>query len=156
MPIQAKASGFSSEMTGAIVSAGLAPLFLIRVWAKFARTYGIRPLLVVGYATAGAATLAAAVAVGWPLLSIVLILMAAVFATVIDGAGNVPFLRAVHPYERESMTSVYMTFRHSASLLTPGVFALVLVVAPLPAVFVTSAAIAFGMAGLSRYIPKRL
>ncbi len=156
MPIQVKASGFSSEMTGAIVSAGLVPLFLIRIWARLGKTYGIRPLLIVGYGAAGAATLAAAVAVGWPAISIVLILMAALFATVIDGAGNVPFLRAVHPFERESMTAVYMTFRHSASLLTPGLFATVLVVAPLPVVFVASAGVAFCMAGLSRFIPRKL
>ena len=55
MPIQLKASGFSDEMTGAIVSAGLAPLFLIRVWAKIGRAYGIRPLLMVGYGAAGSA-----------------------------------------------------------------------------------------------------
>ena len=156
MPIQVKASGFSAEMTGAIVSAGLVPLFLIRVWARLGKTYGIRPLLVVGYGAAGVATLGAAVAVGWPTLSIVLILMAAVFATVIDGAGNVPFLRAVHPFERESMTAVYMTFRHASSLLTPGLFATVLAVAPLPAVFVASAGVALCMAGLSRFIPRKL
>lgn len=156
MPIQVKASGFSSEMTGAIVSAGLVPLFLIRIWARLGKQYGIRPLLVVGYGAAGVATLAAAIATGWPALSIVLILLAAVFATVIDGAGNVPFLRAVHPYERESMTAVYMTFRHSASLLTPGLFAVVLALAPLPAVFVASAGVAAWMAGLSRYIPRKL
>ncbi len=156
MPIQLKASGFSSEMTGAIVSAGLVPLFLIRVWARLGRKHGIRPLLIVGYGAAGVATLAAGLASGWPTVSIVLILTAAVFATVIDGAGNVPFLRAVHPYERESMTAVYMTFRHSASLLTPGLFAAVLVVAPLPAVFVASAGVAICMAGLSRFIPQKL
>lgn len=156
MPIQLKASGFSAEVTGAIVSAGLVPLFLIRVWAKLGKTHGIRPLLIFGYGTAGTATLAAGLFAGWPIVSIILILAAAVFATVIDGAGNVPFLRAVHPFERESMTSVYMTFRHSASLLTPGLFAVVLAVASLPAVFVTSALVAMGMAGLSSYIPKKL
>jgi MFS family permease len=156
MPIQLKASGFSDAWTGAIVSAGLVPLFLIRVWAKIGKRHGIRPLLMFGYAAAGAATLAAGVAAGWPVTVVLLMLLAALFATVIDGAGNVPFLRAVHPYEREAMTSVYMTFRHSSSLATPGVFALVLTVAPLPFVFVTSAVVAFAMAGLSRFIPAKL
>ena len=156
MPIQLKASGFSDEMTGAIVSAGLAPLFLIRVWAKIGRAYGIRPLLMVGYGAAGLATLVVAIASGWPVVAVVFMLLAALFATVIDGAGNVPFLRAVHPYEREAMTSVYMTFRHAGALGTPGIFALVLAVAPLPFVFVASAGIAFAMAGLSQFIPRKL
>lgn len=156
LPIQVKASGFSSEMTGAIMSAGMIPMFLVRIWARIARQKGIRPVLMFGYAASGMATLAAGLLAGLPTFSIALILLAAVFASVIDGAGNVPFLRAVHPYEREAMTSVYMTFRHSASLLTPGLFAMVLVVAPLPFVFVASAGIAFGMAGLSRYLPRKL
>jgi len=156
MPIQAKASGFSTEETGAIVSAGLAPLFLIRLWAQFGRKYGIRPLLICGYALSGIATLTAAILAELPTLAIVLMLMGALFATVVDGAGNVPFLRAVHPHEREAMTSVYMTFRHSASLLTPGLFAVVLLAAPLHAVFIASAGVAFAMAGLSRYIPRKL
>lgn len=156
LPIQAQSYGFSAEATGAIVSAGLAPLFLIRVWARIGKKYGMRPLLIYGYAFAGLATLAAALVFSLPIASIVFILVAALFATVIDGAGNVPFLRAVHPHEREAMTSVYMTYRHSASLLTPGVFALVLLAAPLPAVFVTSAGVAFAMAALSAYIPRKL
>jgi MFS family permease len=156
MPIQVKASGFSAELTGAIVSAGMVPMFLVRVWAKIGQKKGIRPLLIVGYLAAGLATLAAGVMAGLPSMSIALILLAALFASVIDGAGNVPFLRAVHPHERESMTSVYMTFRHSASLLTPGLFAAVLLVAPLPFVFIASAGVAFGMAGLSRYLPRKL
>lgn len=156
MPIQLKASGFSDAWTGAFVSAGLAPLFLIRIWARIGKRYGIRPLLMFGYAAAGAATLAAGIMSGWPLTVVMLMLLAALFATVIDGAGNVPFLRAVHPYEREAMTSVYMTFRHVSSLATPGVFAVVLAVAPLPFVFVTSAVVAFAMAGLSRFIPRKL
>jgi len=156
MPIHVKASGFSAEMTGAIVSAGLAPLFLIRLWARFGKIYGIRPLLICGYVLSGTATLAAALMLELPTIAIALLLTGALFATVIDGAGNVPFLRAVHPHEREPMTSVYMTFRHSASLLTPGLFTIVLLVAPLQAVFITSAGIAFAMAGLSRYIPRKL
>lgn len=156
MPIQVKASGFSDEMTGAIVSAGMVPLFFVKVWAKIAQKKGIRPVLIVGYAASGLATLLAGLLVDLPVASIVMILLAALFATVIDGAGNVPFLRAVHPYEREPMTSVFMTFRHSASLLTPGLFAVVLTVAPLPFVFVASAGVALGMAALSRHLPRKL
>jgi MFS family permease len=134
----------------------MVPMFLVRVWAKMGKRYGIRPLLIVGYVASGIATLAAGIMAELPSVSIALILVAAVFASVIDGAGNVPFLRAVHPFERESMTSVYMTFRHSASLATPGLFAVVLTVAPLPFVFITTAGIAFWMAALSRHIPRKL
>jgi hypothetical protein len=83
-----------------------------------------------------------------------LICFAAFCATMIDGAGNVPFLRAVRHYERAAMTSVFMTFRHVGSLVVPGVFALVLWVLPLPFVFVTGGLLGLLMALLSRYIPR--
>jgi hypothetical protein len=85
-----------------------------------------------------------------------LLCFAAFSATVIDGAGNVPFLRAVHPYERAAMTSVFMTFRHVGSLLIPGVLAVVLWLLPLPFVFVTGGLMTLAMAALSRYLPRRL
>ena len=74
----------------------------------------------------------------------------------IDGAGNVPFLRAVRHYERAAMTSVFMTFRHVGSLVIPGVLAIVLWKAPLPAVFAVGGLITLVMAILSRYLPRRL
>ena len=156
MPIQISASGFSQELTGAIVSLGLAPMFLVRVWAKIGKKKGIRPLLIAGYGLSGIATMVAALSTGSPEVAIVMLLLGALSATIVDGAGNVPFLRAVHPYERESMTSVYMTFRHTASLGTPGIFAIILAFLPLQAVFAASAAIALSMAALSRFIPRKL
>ena len=55
-----------------------------------------------------------------------LICLASFSATVIDGAGNVPFLRAVRHYERTAMTSVFMTFRNVDALIAPGFLAIVL------------------------------
>jgi hypothetical protein len=85
-----------------------------------------------------------------------LICVAAFFATMIDGAGNVPFLRAVHPYEREAMTAVFMTFRHVGALVVPGALALVLWLLPLPFVFVAGGSMAMAMAALARYLPRRM
>ena len=91
-----------------------------------------------------------------PLASMTLICLAAFSATVIDGAGNVPFLRAVHHYERTAMTSVFMTFRHVGALVVPGFLAVVLWVLPLPSVFAVGGTMILVMAGLSRYIPRRM
>ena len=85
-----------------------------------------------------------------------LLCFAAFSATVIDGAGNVPFLRAVHPYERAAMTSVFMTFRHVGSLVIPGVLAVVLWLLPLPFVFVFGGVMTLVMAALARNLPRRL
>ena len=84
-------------------------------------------------------------------------LVAGVFAaSAIDGAGNVPFLRAVRPRERPEMTTVFSSYRDAARLTIPGLFAVVLNVFALPAVFVTSGLIMLVMAAYARHIPRRL
>ena len=90
------------------------------------------------------------------MLVVAMIALSAFAAAIVDGAGNIPFLRAVHPYERAEMTSVFVTYRHSAQLMTPGVFSLVLGFFALPAVFVAGGVGFLSMAWLSRYLPKRL
>ncbi len=157
-PIYVTNAGFRPEIGGALVSLGLAPMLLVRVWGRIGQAIGIRNLLAIGYGLTGIASLAAAAAAaaGVPLLCMALMCLAAFSATMIDGAGNVPFLRAVHHYERAAMTSVFMTFRQVGSLLIPGVLAVVLWVLPLWGVFAVGGLMTLGMAALSRYLPQRL
>jgi hypothetical protein len=157
-PIYVTNAGYPPEIGGALISLGLAPMLLVRVWGRTGQAIGIRNLLSLGYGLTGVASLAAATAaaLGAPLICMALMCFAAFAATVIDGAGNVPFLRAVHHYERAAMTSVFMTFRQVGSLVIPGILALVLWVVPLWGVFAVGGLMALGMAGLSRYLPRRL
>jgi MFS family permease len=156
MPIYVASSGYSPQTGGALVSLGLAPMLAVRVWARIGQIVGVRNLLTFGYGVNSLCSLlgAAAAFAGYPRLCMGLICCAALFATMVDGAGNVPFLRAVHPYERVPMTSVFMTFRQMASLTVPGILALVLWVLPLPAAFAVGGLITLVMAGLSRYLPR--
>ena len=89
-------------------------------------------------------------------LAITLLIVACLAAGAIDGAGNVPFLRAVRPRERPEMTAVFTAYRDVARLTIPGLFALVLNVFALPAVFVTSGLIMLVMGAYARHIPRRL
>ena len=155
-PIYVANAGYRPEVGGALVSLGLAPMLLVRVWGRIGQSIGTRNLLTIGYGLTGLASLAAGAAAGAPLVCMVLLFVAAFSATLIDGAGNVPFLRAVHPYERAAMTSVFMTFRHVGSLVVPGVLAVVLWLLPLPFVFVAGGLMTLVMAALSRYLPRRL
>lgn len=155
-PIYATQAGYSAEIGGALVSLGVLPMILVRTWGRLGTRYGIRRLLVVSYALTGTVTLGAGLAGGWPALCLALLVLAAFTATIIDGAGNVPFLRAVRPREREEMTSVYTTYRHGTSLITPAVYAMVLSVLPLSFVFVVSGCAYWGMSMLARFLPKRL
>jgi len=155
-PIFLTQSGFSKDMSALIISLGVMPLFLAAVWGMVGRKKGIRYLLTLGYGLTAILSIGIAVAEGSPMIAAAMVIIAAFAASIIDGAGNTPFLRAVHPHERSEMTSVYVTFRQTAQLITPGIFAVVLSVFALPAVFVAGGIGAGAMAVLARYIPKKL
>jgi hypothetical protein len=116
----------------------------------------MRRLLVCGYAAGGTATIVVALVMGVPWLGAGMLLFAALMTSIVDGAGNLPFLRAVHPHERPEMTTVFATYRDAGQLVPPGVFSLLLKVFELPAVFVAGGAALLVMSGLARYIPRRL
>lgn len=155
-PIYAVTAGMDAEAGGWIVSAGSASLFIVTFWGWIGRRFGLRRLLVWGYATVGLFTIAVGIAAETPWLGITMLLFACLAASAVDGAGNVPFLRAVRSRERSGMTAVYSSNRDIARLIIPGIFALVLNLYTLPAVFITSGLIMLTMAIYARYIPRRL
>ena len=155
-PIYAVTSGLGEEAGGWIVAAGSASMFAVTFWGWLGRRYGLRRLLVAGYGAAGLLTLGVGAAAGTPWLGIAILIIACFAASAIDGAGNVPFLRAVRPRERPEMTAVYSSYRDAARLTIPGLFALVLNHFALPAVFVTSGLIMLVMSHYARFIPRRL
>jgi MFS transporter, ACDE family, multidrug resistance protein len=155
-PIFMAENGFSPEWSGAAVSLGVLPMLAVTYWGKVAERHGIRFVMFLGYGLAGILSLVAATMMGLPAIGVTLLVLAAGAATIIDAAGNVPFLRAVHPYERSEMTSVFMTFRHVTNLATPAIFAVLLTTFPLTSVFVTGGVAFLGMATLSRFIHRRL
>ncbi len=155
-PIFAVDAGLDEVTAGAVVSVGAAALFAVPLWGWLARRYGVRRLLVCGYVASGLVTLGIAVASGIPWLAVVVLIAAALATGAIDGAGNVPFLRAVHPTERPEMTTVFATYRDASQLAPPGVFALLLKMFSLPAVFVAGAAGMLALAYYARFLPRRL
>ncbi len=155
-PIFAVASGLGEAAGGWISSGGSAALFAVTFWGWIGRRFGLRWLLITGYSATGAFTLLAGVMAGIPWLSAVLLVAAAVGASITDGAGNVPFLRAVRARERAEMTTVFATYRDVARLSSPALYSVLLLVFTLPVVFVTNGAIMFALARLSSHIPRRL
>ena len=139
-----------------MVSLGAASLFIVPLWGWVGRRYGLRWLLIGGYLASAAATMAAAFSAGLPWLGVVVLVFSAFCTGAIDGAGNLPFMRAVHPPERSEMTAVFMTYRDSAQLAPPGIFAILLRVFDLPSVFLAAGGAMLYMASLARFLPKRL
>jgi MFS transporter, ACDE family, multidrug resistance protein len=156
-PILAVTSGLDEETGGAIVSIGTGWIWLVPLWGLIAQRFGVRRLMMAGFATAGLLSLAAALTVGGPGWIAPLLLLAAGLGTgTLDGVGNLLFLRAVHPHERAEMTTVFISYRDVAQLVPPGVFALLLAFLPLASVFAASGLAMAGLAALTRYIPRRL
>lgn len=155
-PIYMVTAGIDAVVSGAIVSLGTGALFLVPVWGWLGQRHGLRRLLIGGYGVTGVVTLAVAAVAGVPWLGAAMLVGAAMSASVVDGAGNTPFLRAVHPLERADMTTVYGTFRYAAQLGPPGLYSVLLSVFPLPAVFVAGSAMMGVLAFFARYLPRRL
>ncbi|MCK5622012.1 MAG: MFS transporter [Alphaproteobacteria bacterium] len=153
-PIYVVNSGMGEIWAGAIISLGTASFFLVPLWNRLGRRYGLRVLLIGGYLATGGFTLTVALLDGQA--GVVALVMGAIAAGVIDAAGNVPFLRAVHPHERPEMTTVYNTFRGVSQTAPPGVFAILLKAFELPAVFFVGGAAMAGLAWFCKYLPRRL
>ncbi len=156
-PIFVTELGYSERVAGMVVSLGTAAMLLMPLWARIAEKRGTRVLLMTGYGLSGALSILVTVSVGEPVwFAVAILTLSAVAATIIDGVGNVPFLRAVHPYERGEMTAVFTTYRQTAQLAMPGALSAALLTAPLHGVFAVGGVLFLTMAGVSRFIPKRM
>ncbi len=155
-PIYAVTSGLGAETGGVIVSIGTGWIWLVPLWGWAGRRYGLRPLLAAGYATAGVLSVCAALAFNIPWLGAAMLVLAGFGTEMLDGAGNLLFLRAVHAHERAEMTTVFVSYRDVAQLGPPVVFSVLLSVFSLSSVFIAGGAMMLASAVLSRHIPRRL
>lgn len=156
VPIFAVTSGLGAETGGMVASIGTAWVCMVPVWGWAGRRFGLRWLLLTGYAISGALSVGAAFSFAAPWVGALLLVMAAMGASLVDGAGNLLFLRAVHAHERAEMTTVFQSFRDVSQLAPPAVCAVLLSLFALPAVFVAGGAVMLTSAALCRHIPRRL
>ena len=156
VPIYAVTYGLGDVVGGALVSAGVAMVYSVTFWGWMGRRYGFRKTLIAGFGLVGLMSMIVTLNADSPVLCAGLLVFTALCAAIIDGAGNMPFMRAVKPLEREEMVGVFSTYRDMSSLLPAGLFAVVLRVFPLPAVFAISGMWMLVMAWYCRHLPKRL
>ena len=154
VPIYAKQTGLG-ELTGAaIVSIGTAWTLTVPFWGWVGRRFGLRYLISVGFFVTSSMSMLAFAFAGAPALAPGLLIFGALGATMLDGAGNVLFLRAVHTFERSEMAAVFATYRDCGQLATPGLFAVLLKFFALPVVFLSASIWMLAAAWFSRYVPK--
>ena len=155
-PIYVINVGFSENMAGGLTSAGAMLVMCTPLLLPFCRRYGFRLTLVVGYIGVGIMTMAAAFFFHTPWVGVAMLAGASLFSVPIDTVGNTAFLRAVHPYERAEMTTVFANYRYTSQMVFPGTFSLLLRSFELPAVFIASGASMVALGLLAKFIPKRL
>lgn len=156
VPIYVVQQGLGQMTAGILVSAGSGFLFLLPLFGVAVRRFGIRRVMVAGFAVSGVLTLLFALLTPLPWLALTFVLGATIAMVSLDAVSNIPFMLAVRRHERAEMTAVYSTYRDIGEISAPGFFAIVLKFFALPVVFAVTAATMVALAALSKRIHPRL
>jgi predicted MFS family arabinose efflux permease len=156
-PIFAVVCGWTASAASALLSAGIATMICVPLWGHMVRRFGVRAVLMWGYALTGALLLLAVIAARLhPIAAPAMLFLAALSASIVDGAGNVPFMRASRVHDRAAMTGIYLTYRDAGQFGPVALFAAILLVFQLTTAFTVTAATFFAATLLSRTIHRRL
>lgn len=155
LPIYAIENGYSEQLGGILLSLSNAFLFLTPLMLKIMKGL-VRKAVMLGFVGSGVFFLLASADIAGPQFAIVSLVLASVFLILLDMCGGLPFLMAVRPSERTEMSAVYSTYRDVSGVITPGAASLLLIVAPLHAMFSLTAVSLFGCAYLATKLHPRL
>lgn len=155
-PLYAVATGLGAQVGGLLVSIGNGFMLLMPLWGWTARRYGIRRVSLVAFPLAGLAMTAAGVLAAWPWVGAAAAVLAAGAMSIADGYGNALFFRACKPSQRVAMTPIFSAQRDLAAIGHAGIFAILLSVFPIQAVYVTLGLVMFGLTWLATRINRRL
>ncbi|WP_370204698.1 MFS transporter [Pararhodobacter marinus] len=144
LPIYAIENGMWEGLGGALVSITNAMLFLSPLMLRWVQRSSVRVAVRTGFLCASAGFLLAALS-PLPLLAVACLFAASGFLILLDISGGLPFLMAVKPSERTEMAAVYSSFRDVSGILTPGLGAVILMVAPIQGIF---AAVGLGLGAM--------
>ena len=155
-PLFLVSAGIDPEIGGLAGSIGNGFLFLTPIWGRIASRIGIRRSIMGAFAVAGIASAVAWAMASWPLLAGAIMVSGALGATCLDALGMIPFMRAVHPYERSEMMTVWRTNQDAADFASNTALAALLSLFELPVVFLAAAAVTLALMVVSRHLPRRM
>ena len=90
-------------------------------------------------------------------LAAVLLWVATIAASALDGVGGIPFLRSVRVHERAEMSGVYRTYLDFSELLPNVIFSVALLMMPISGVFIILAVWLVLAGWVSwRYLPRSM
>jgi MFS family permease len=154
LPVFIVNAGLDAEIGGLMASCGNALLFLTPLWGRVGARLGLRSTIIGAFCVAGGAAVLAWLMAPRPLLAGLIMIFGALGATCLDALGMIPFMRAVHPYERAEMMTVWRTNQDAADLACNAALAVLLSFFALPVVFLAAGAISLMLAIVSRHIPR--
>ncbi len=134
LPIFAIEAGLYDQLGGILVSVTNGFLFVTPLMLRWVQRHSVRMAVRTGFACSAVGFLLASVS-PVPVLAVVFLFIASSFLILLDVSGGLPFLMAVKPSERTEMAAVYSSFRDVSGIMTPGVGALILIVAPIQGIF---------------------
>lgn len=155
-PVYAVQVGLGKTLGGALLSAGTAMMLLMPLWGWITRRFGIRRVAIITYAGAAVGTFGAWWFSDNPWLGAAGIMIATSFMAVNDGYGNALFFRACRPMQRDSMASVFTTYRDVSELAQALIFSALLSFLPIETVYLVLAIAMACLALASRNIHPRL
>ncbi|MGB0506530.1 MAG: MFS transporter [Pikeienuella sp.] len=152
IPIYAVENGFGEQVGGWMLTATNALLFASPFFLKIMRKLSVKVSVRTGFFFGGCLFALAGVAgaVNSPLMVLTLLGVGSAALIFLDICGGLPFLMSVKPSERTEMSAIYASYRDVSGILTPGVAGLILIAAPVYAVFGAAGAgllAAWGVAG---------
>lgn len=150
LPIFAVENGLGDRLGGVLASTTNMALFASPLMLRWVQARSVRGAVRTGFMACTLLFLAAGLSGALPWIAIAALFSASIFLILLDICGGLPFLMAVKPSERTEMSAIYSSFRDVSGILTPGVAWVILLAAPVPAVFAAAGAaslIAWRIAG---------
>jgi MFS family permease len=155
-PIYIVQNGGGEGLVAAMLAGAQALLLAAPLFGAIGARFGLRRVIIAAALLSAVISIAAGLLRPGPEVAAAMFVLAAVGCSALDALGNIPFLRSVHHYERSEMTSVFRTYIEVSQLLPSALYAGVLLVAPLPAVFVVLGLVLLVTAWYARYLPRSL
>ncbi len=135
LPIFCIESGLGDRVGAIALSLSNGLLFTTPLMLRVIRRVGVRQSVRTGFAVSGSLFAIGFLVSGAPWVTVGCIMAGSVALVLLDVCGGLPFLMSVRPAERTEMVAVYATFRDASGIATPAAASLLLLAAPVAAVF---------------------
>lgn len=129
-------SGLGEQIGGIVSSLANAGLFLAPLMLRWMHRRSVRHAVRAGFLMAGCTFVLGGLFSPFPMVTVVILVLASYALVLLDVVAGLPFLMAVKPSQRTEMSAVYSSFRDVSGIITPGLAWVVLQFSPLAGVFV--------------------